>query len=148
MKKDLKTRITDGITEVYSEQAQAWLPETKEEAGMTYLLDTETMTYIPQIAPEPQEEYEMGMWGKRRLNYLKENRPVMYEELVMDGLWAHLVSVDRKAEEMSETLLEQMSEAEGVNAELKKKDHMEWAARRSGIKNRVHEIIYNELIYA
>ena len=143
-----KEKTINGEQYIYSEQLGKYLPVYKTENGMKYKLDSKTMTYIPLIAADEQEDYSLGVWGKRRLNFLKEERPILYDILVMDGLWAHLVSVDKKADEMEDSLLEEMSAAEGVNAEMKLKDHLEWAARRNGIKNRVHEIIYNELIYA
>lgn len=143
-----KKRIINGQKYFYGEQSGMWFPEYKEENGIRYKLDTETMTYIPLIYIDEQEDYAMGMWGKRRLRFIKEERPILYAELFIDGtLWNYLVSIDKKANDMEEKLLEEISLAEGVNAEMKMHDHLKWAAMRNGIKHRVREIIYHDYIY-
>ncbi len=142
-----RERIINGQKYFYGGQSKMWFPEYKKENGMRYKLDSKTMTYIPLICINEQEDYDMGMWGKRRLKFIKENRPILYTELFIDGLWAHLILVDKKADEMEETLLEEISLMEGVSSDMKLNNHLEWAARRNAIKHRVHEIIYSELIY-
>ncbi len=84
---------------------------------------------------------------KRRLRYLKENKPGTYQRLMISGLWNHLVATDKRANELEDMLMEQMSSAEGITEEMKRRDAMEWVARRNGLKNRVREIVYNECIY-
>ena len=49
--------------------------------------------------------------------------------------------------EGNEELVKQMAEAEGVNEELKSTDQMVWVQRMNNIRNRVSEIISEELIY-
>ena len=143
-----KERIINGQKYFYGEQSGMWFPEYKEENVIRYRLDIETMTYIPLICIEEQEDYTMRMWGKRRLRFIKEERPILYAELFMDGmLWEHLIFVDKKANDMEDKLLEEISLTETVNAELKLADHLEWAARRNGIKHRVYKIIYSEIIF-
>ena len=66
---------------------------------------------------------------------------------MIKGLWNHLVSTDKWANELEDTLMEQMSAAEGITEALKREDAMTWVARRNGLKNRVREIVYNECIY-
>ena len=48
---------------------------------------------------------------------------------------------------MFSRLVKQMAEAEGVNEELKSTDQMVWVQRMNNIRNRVSEIISEELIY-
>ena len=143
-----KERIINGQKYFYGKQSGMWFPEYKEENGIRYKLDNETMTYIPLIYIDEQEDYAMGIWGKRRLKFIKEERPILYAELFIDGtLWNHLVSIDKKANDLEEEMLEAISLAEGVNAKMKMLDHLKWAAMRNEIKQRVHEIIDSELIY-
>ena len=56
------------------------------------------------------------------------------------GLWAgwHDVSLTEKG----------MKDAEGVTEELKAENPMEWVRHCNNIRNRVDEIVLNELIYA
>ncbi|MBR1444992.1 MAG: TnpV protein [Firmicutes bacterium] len=126
-----------------------WFAQYIEERGLWYEFDTKTMTYLPLIELDEEEEpdYRLTMWGHRRLKYLKENKPGTYQMLMIKGLWNHLVSTDKWANELEDKLMEQMSAAEGITEELKRKDAMLWVARRNGLKNRVREIVYNECIY-
>lgn len=48
---------------------------------------------------------------------------------------------------MFSRLVKQMAEVEGVNEELKSTDQMVWVQRMNNIRNRVSEIISEELIY-
>ena len=66
---------------------------------------------------------------------------------MIDGLHEHLVTVDKAANEMEDLLMEQMSKAEGITEELKRKDMFERVGRRNNLKNRVREIIYHDYIY-
>ena len=44
-------------------------------------------------------------------------------------------------------IIKQIAEKENVNEELKTKNQMEWVKAMNNIKNRVEEIITNEIIY-
>ena len=142
-----KEKIINGMLHIYSETEQKYLPMYEEENGLTYRLDRETMTYLPLLETEEEKPYDLTMWGKRRLEYLKEEKPGTYQELMIKGLWEHLVETDKAANEMEDRLLEEMSKAEGITEELKAKDQMKWVGLRNGLKNRVREIVFNELIY-
>lgn len=88
------------------------------------------------------------MWGRKRLAYLKEHRPALYNRLVLRcKLHSHLADVNEQATERLDRLIEQMAKAEGVNERLKIKDQMLWVARMNNIRNRAEEIIHVELIY-
>lgn len=101
--------------------------------------------YLPCLtAPEP---VQLGVWGMRRSQYLKEHKKILYlNMLTTDTLNAHLEEVDRQAEEMSLRLVEQLKKAEGVTEQLKASNQMEWVQRMNNIQNRVTEIINCELI--
>lgn len=44
-------------------------------------------------------------------------------------------------------LVNQLAEQEGITEQLKAENQMEWVQRMNNIRNRVEEIIYNDLIY-
>lgn len=44
-------------------------------------------------------------------------------------------------------LVKQMSEKENVNEELKANNQIKWVQMMNNIKNRVEEIVINEIIY-
>ena len=108
---------------------------------------TEGEYLIPDlIAPETPA---VGVWGMRRLAYLRQRRRPIYSGMLMTGtLNAHLEEIDRAAEEMMELLMEQMAEREGVTEQLKAEDQMAWVQAMNSIRSRATEIVLAEMIYA
>ncbi|MDR0914151.1 MAG: TnpV protein [Oscillospiraceae bacterium] len=103
---------------------------------------------IPNLTVPEQPEYEIGVWGLRRLNYLKKHRRVLYTNLLTSGkLPEHLYEIDTAAFERSELIIRQMMAAEGVTETLKAENPMLWVQRVNNIRSSVDEIIRNELIY-
>ena len=117
---------------------------TFEKLGGTYRQVGDYL--VPDIgAPESPQ---IGIWGQRRLQYLRTNKRVLYTTLLMsDTLKAHLEEVDKSAEEMFNQLTVQQKEQEGVTEELKANNQMEWVQRMNNIRNRAAEVVYKELIY-
>ena len=146
---NIKEKIVDGMKYFYSEEEDKWFPQFEEENGLTYEFDLKTFTYLPliELDEEYEPEYQLTMWGIRHLNYLKQHKKGTYQRLMIGGLREHLVTVDKAANEMEDLLMEQMSEAEGITEELKRRDMFEWVGRRINLKNRVREIIYHYYIY-
>ena len=102
---------------------------------------------LPDI--EAPESPQIGIWGQRRLQYLRTNKKVLYTTMLMgDTLKDHLEEVDKSADEMYEQLTLQMKAQEGVTEELKANNQLEWVQRMNNIRNRVSEIVYKELIQA
>ena len=101
---------------------------------------------LPDI--EVPESPQIGIWGQRRLQYLRTNQRVLYTTMLMgDTLKAHLEEVDKSAEEMFDQLTVQLKAQEGVTEELKATNQIEWVQRINNIRNRVAEIVCKELIY-
>ena len=103
--------------------------------------------YYPCLTvPEPPC---IGIWGMRRLQYLKEHKKILYQTLFYtEKLKAHLEEIDHSAEEMFASLVKQLSSLEGVTEALKIADQMEWVAQMNSIHNRAAEIVCQELIYS
>ena len=96
------------------------------------------------IAPDSPA---VGVWGMRRLAYLRQHRRPIYSGMLMTGtLNAHLEEIDRAAEEMTELLMAQMAEREGVTEHLKAEDQIAWVQMMNSIRNRTEEIVLAELI--
>ena len=114
-----------------------------EQTGLHYELVGDY--YYPCLTiPEPPC---IGIWGQRRLQYLRTNQRVLYTTMLMgDTLKAHLEEVDKSAEEMFDQLTMQLKAQEGVTEELKANNQMEWVQRMNNIRNRVEEIVRKELI--
>lgn len=62
-------------------------------------------------------------------------------------LWSYLADLNEICVERRDNMMNQMMETEGVTEELKGKDQMEWLRRVNNIRNRVDEVILNELVY-
>ena len=89
----------------------------------------------------------LGLWGQRRLRYLKAHRPFLYDDLLLSGqLEQHLHVIDADANHMAQRLTTELSTAEGLTEALKVQDQMEWVRRMNSIQARVREIVNNELI--
>ena len=66
------------------------------------------------------EVESLGIWGRRRKEYLKKHRNGIYTGMLLSGkLNAHLAEIDRQAEEMFERLTRQMAAEQGITEQLK-----------------------------
>ena len=90
----------------------------------------------------------IGVWGFRHYEYLKQNRPSTVSVMRMNGsLEGYLKEVNQEATEMLETLILQYAKAEGVTESLKRTDQLGWVQRMDNIRNRTEEVVLNEIIY-
>ena len=115
-----------------------------EAMGGTYRQEGDYL--LPNI--EALESPQIGIWGQRRLQYLRTNERVLYTTMLIgDTLKVHLEEVDKSAEEMFNQLIVQLKAQEGVTEELKANDQLEWVQRMNNIRNRVSAIVFKELIF-
>ena len=100
------------------------------------------------IAGEDEAERQpVGIWGRRHLRWLQQNRRVTYTNLLTTGrLYDYLLNIDTQANEQFELLIRQMAKAEGVTEQMKAEKQMEWVRRMNSIKIRAEEILCRELI--
>ena len=119
---------------------------TDERTGLRYELVGDY--YLITGDDEPEEEQKpIGIWGQRHLRYLREHHRVRYANLLTNGkMNAYLADIDRQAEELFLRLVKQVADAEGITETLKTSDQMEWVGRMNSIRDRVTEIVNNELI--
>ena len=116
-----------------------------EKMGGTYRQEGDYL--LPNI--EPPESPQIGIWGHRRLKYLRTNKNILYMTMLMGGtLKEHLEEVDKSAEERYTLLVTQLKVQEGITEELKASNQLEWVQRMNNICNRASEFVYKELIYA
>ena len=117
-----------------------------ENNGLWYGLQGDY--YIPCLKLPDEEEREIGVWGMRHLNYLKQHRKATYNRLQAEfKLNSYLYDINSQAEKLFENLVKQLKQSEGITEKLKADNQMEWVARMNNIKNRVTEIVLNEMIY-
>ena len=104
---------------------------------------------IPNLILPPEETaITLGKWGMMHKSYLEKHKKVFFSLLLGQGkLYQHCAQIEKQANEMFDTLVEQMKEAEGVIEELKEQDQWEWLQRMGNIQQRAREIVTTELIY-
>ncbi|MCD8016038.1 MAG: TnpV protein [Lachnospiraceae bacterium] len=121
------------------------LKERIHENGIDYVLVGDY--YIPDLKL-PEEKRSIGRWGRLHREYLKENRPLLYTDMVISGeIWTYLADLNEQAQERLELIIEQMKEAEGVTEDLKRSDQMGWVGAMNNIRSRAEEIILTEIVY-
>ena len=104
---------------------------------------------LPNLVMDPQPEGEIGFWGWRRKQFLKERRKGTYNAMLMKGtLTQHLIDTNEAALDMMETLVKQMAAAEGVTEDLKRRDQMAWVGAMNMIRLQAEEVVLRELIYS
>ena len=104
--------------------------------------------YIPDITLGDMPDRPIGKYGRMRLRYLKEHRPVLYGVMSVDGtLAAHPVEIDEAAERRLEVLMPGIAKSAGATETLKVSDPMRWVGLMNTCKAQAEEIIYSELIY-
>lgn len=75
---------------------------------------------LPDVSLPPEEEHPIGVWGQRRLNYLKHYRKVLYYNLLTSGkLHSHLADAKKQAQELFSRLLNEHAEKESATEHLK-----------------------------
>ena len=115
-----------------------------EKNGMSYTLHGDY--YLPDLVLR-EEEPTYGKYGMLRKQFLKEHRSARYQYLLLIGkLNEHLNQTDQEAREQVETLMEQMTEKQGVTEKLKAQDQMKWVRLMNNIKASAEEIVLKNLI--
>ena len=116
-----------------------------EKNGMGYTLHGDY--YLPDLVLR-EEEPTYGKYGMLRKQFLKEHRSARYQYMLLTGkLNEHLNQIDQEVREQVETLMEQMTEKQGVTEELKAQDQMNWVRLMNNIKVSAEEIVVQEVIY-
>ena len=105
--------------------------------------------FIPNLVLPPEEaKIRLGKWGMMHKSYLEKHKKVLFSLLLGQGkLYQHCAEVEKQAQEMFDTLIEQIKESEGVTEQLKEENQMEWVCRMQNIEARAREIVTTELIY-
>lgn len=118
-----------------------------EQSGGTYTMQGDYR--LPNITLPAEEERPIGVWGQRRLRYLKQHHRVLYYNLLTSGkLHSHLADVEEQAQNLFSRLVKEYAEKEGVTEQLKAADQMAWVRRMNDIRSRIIEVISKELIYS
>ena len=95
-----------------------------------------------------QPKKQIGVWGHRHANYLREFHPSIYYSMLCQMTLAdYLETVDKDAIEMYNRFVKEFAEKQGVTEELKAKNQMLWVQKMNNIANQVKEIIFDDIIF-
>ena len=93
----------------YRRSIMEHLPKRITENGIDYILVGDY--YIPDLRL-PEESRPIGRWGRMHRDYLKEWRPVLYNDLLLSGrFWTYLADLNEQAQNRLEVITEQMKAA-------------------------------------
>jgi len=122
------------------------LPKYVQENGIGYVLVGDY--YIPDIQISNADDRSIGRWGRMHRDYLRDYRPVVYNELLMScKLHTVLADLNEQAQERLELIIRQMQAQEGITEALKRQDAMLWVRSMNSIRSRAEEIVLNEIVY-
>lgn len=117
-----------------------------EDNGLWYELAGDY--YLPCLTVPAEEKQSVGVWGQRHKRYLKKYRPALYNALLLSGkLNAYLAGIDQQAQDLMDTIMQQMAEAQEITETMKATDQMAWIGKMNNIRVSAMEAVDKELIY-
>ena len=117
-----------------------------EQHGGTYTMQGDY--HLPNLTVEETETRPIGVWGQRRLHYLKHHRKVLYYNLLTSGkLNSHLADTEEQAQELFARLSTDLAQKEVITEQLKSTDQMKWVQNMNNIRERVIESVFSNVVY-
>ena len=116
-----------------------------EQSGGAY---TEQGDYrLPNLTLPAEDERPIGVWGQRRIRYLKQHHKILYYNLLTSGkLHSHLADIEEQSQDIFSRLVKEYAEKEGVNEQLKATDQMAWVRKMNNIRERATDVVYSEVV--
>ena len=115
------------------------------ENSLTYTMNGDYQ--IPDLKLTEQPEKPLGKYGRMRKAYLKEHRPLIYNQLLLtEKLYPHLIEIDETAQSRLEQMMPQLAKDAGATEQLKASDPMKWVGLMNTCKAQAEEILLAELI--
>lgn len=116
-----------------------------EQSGGTYTMQGDYR--LPNLTLPAEDERPIGVWGQRRLRYLKQHHKVLYYNLLTSGkLHSHLADVEKEAQSLFSRMVKEYAEKEGVTEQLKAADRMAWVRKMNNIRDRATEVVNSEVV--
>lgn len=118
-----------------------------ERTGIEYIRYKDY--YLPNLLmPKENTNYQIGKYGRIKLNYLKNHKKAEYLNLLIGcKLNRYLHQIDIVCNDKINTIISKLAKQENITEELKSTNQMEWVQTMNNIKNRAEEIIFTEQIY-
>ena len=102
--------------------------------------------WIPLIKLQPVEEKRLNKYGRRRRVFLQEQKPIIFDDLVLtEQLFPHLYEVQEIVEKSMEVIMTGLLEKNP--APDKEADAMAWVRHMNLLKAMAEEVVVREVIY-
>ena len=110
---------------------------------MTYIQNGDYL--IPDLKLSQQPEKTLGKYGRMRKTYLKEHRPILYNQMLLsEKLYPHLWEIQETATARMEQMMAELLKTNP--APDKKSNQMAWVQHMNMLKAQAEEVILTELI--
>ena len=108
---------------------------------------TQTGDYLLPNLTLHQPKTPLGKYGRMRLNFLKQQHPVLYHTMLLNGsLYPHLMEVEQTAEsQMQQTMAQLLKQNPAPDKESRQ---MAWVQHMNSLKAQAEELVLTELIYS
>ena len=107
---------------------------------------TQTGDYLLPNLTLHQPKTPLGKYGRMRLSFLRQQRPVLYNTMLLNGsLYPHLMEVEQTAESrMQQTMAQLLKQNPAPDKESRQ---MAWVQHMNSLKAQAEELVMTELIY-
>ena len=108
---------------------------------------TQTGDYLLPNLTLHQPKNPLGKYGRMRLNFLKQQHPVLYNTMLLSGsLYPHLMEVEQTAENrMQQTMAQLLKQNPAPD---KERNQMAWVQHMNSLRVQAEELVLTELIYS
>ena len=108
---------------------------------------TQTGDYLLPNLTLHQPKTPLGKYGRMRLSFLRQQRPVLYNTMLLNGsLYPHLMEVEQTAENrMQQTMTQLLKQNPAPD---KEQSQMAWVQQMNSLKAQTEELVLTELIYS
>ena len=108
---------------------------------------TQTGDYLLPNLTLHQPKTPLGKYGRMRLSFLRQQRPVLYNTMLLNGsLYPHLMEVEQTAENRMQQTMTQLLKQNPAPA--KEQSQMAWVQHMNSLKAQTEELVLTELIYS
>ena len=108
---------------------------------------TQTGDYLLPNLTLHQPKNPLGKYGRMRLNFLKQQHPVLYHTMLLNGsLYPTLTELEQTAEsQMQQTMAQLLKQNPAPD---KEQNQMAWVQHMNSLKAQAEELVLTELIYS
>jgi hypothetical protein len=92
----------------------------------------------------------LSRWGLARMDFLKDSQPFVAAQFGTVGLHKHCLEIQEQAETRKQNMMAAIRKdpANKVTEKDKAADPMTWVGRINNFQAKIHEVVYNDLIFS